>query len=33
VLPPLAELQAPQVDPGSLDQQQVTELMQDVGLL
>src|SRR3712207_4117849 len=33
VLPPLEELQAPQVDPGSLDQQQVTELMQDVGLL
>ena len=33
VLPPLAELQAPQVDPGSLDQQRVTELMQDVGLL
>ncbi|SET23856.1 iron ABC transporter substrate-binding protein [Geodermatophilus poikilotrophus] len=32
-LPPLAELQAPQVDPGSLDQQRVTELMQDVGLL
>jgi iron(III) transport system substrate-binding protein len=33
VLPPLEELQAPQVDPGSLDQQRVTELMQDVGLL
>ncbi|MGR6965223.1 iron ABC transporter substrate-binding protein [Geodermatophilus sp. URMC 61] len=32
-LPPLGELQAPQVDPGSLDQQRVTELMQDVGLL
>ena len=32
-LPPLEELQAPQVDPGSLDQQRVTELMQDVGLL
>jgi iron(III) transport system substrate-binding protein len=32
-LPPLAELQAPQVDPGGLDQQRVTELMQDVGLL
>ena len=33
VLPPLEELQAPPVDPGSLDQQRVTELMQDVGLL
>ena len=33
VLPPLEELQAPEVDPGSLDQQRVTELMQDVGLL
>ena len=33
VLPPLEELQAPQVDPGALDQQRVTELMQDVGLL
>jgi iron(III) transport system substrate-binding protein len=32
-LPPLEELQAPDVDPGSLDQQRVTELMQDVGLL
>ena len=32
-LPPLEELQAPEVDPGSLEQQQVTELMQDVGLL
>ena len=32
-LPPLEELQAPEVDPGSLDQQRVTELMQDVGLL
>ncbi|WP_167760935.1 iron ABC transporter substrate-binding protein [Geodermatophilus sp. DF01-2] len=33
VLPPLEELQAPDVDPGELDQQRVTELMQDVGLL
>ena len=33
VLPPLEELQAPPVDPGALDQQRVTELMQDVGLL
>ena len=33
VLPPLEELQAPDVDPGSLDQQKVTELMQEVGLL
>ena len=33
VLPPLEELQAPEVDPGSLDQQKVTELMQEVGLL
>ncbi|MFW3169592.1 iron ABC transporter substrate-binding protein [Geodermatophilus sp. CPCC 206100] len=33
VLPPLADLQAPDVDPGSLDQQRVTELMQEVGLL
>ncbi|MGY1755037.1 iron ABC transporter substrate-binding protein [Blastococcus sp. SYSU D01042] len=32
-LPPLAELQAPDVDPGSLDAELVTELMQDVGLL
>ncbi len=32
-LPPLAELQAPPVDPGSLDAALVTELMQDVGLL
>ncbi|MGY2129453.1 iron ABC transporter substrate-binding protein [Blastococcus sp. SYSU DS0617] len=32
-LPPLAELQAPDVDPGSLDAAKVTELMQDVGLL
>ena len=32
-LPPLEELQAPQVDPGGLDQRRVTELMQDVGLL
>jgi iron(III) transport system substrate-binding protein len=33
VLPPLESLQAPPVDPGSLDQQRVTELMQEVGLL
>jgi iron(III) transport system substrate-binding protein len=33
VLPPLAELGAPAVDPGSLNAPQVTELMQDVGLL
>jgi iron(III) transport system substrate-binding protein len=33
VLPPLAELAAPAVDPGSLDSPQVTQLMQDVGLL
>jgi iron(III) transport system substrate-binding protein len=33
VLPPLEGLQAPPVDPGSLDQQRVTELMQEVGLL
>jgi iron(III) transport system substrate-binding protein len=33
VLPPLADLQAPPVDPGGLDQQRVTELMQEVGLL
>ncbi|MDP5184470.1 iron ABC transporter substrate-binding protein [Blastococcus sp. BMG 814] len=32
-LPPLAELQAPPVDPGSLDAPKVTELMQEVGLL
>ncbi|MBB3085335.1 iron ABC transporter substrate-binding protein [Geodermatophilus sabuli] len=32
-LPPLEELQAPDVDPGSLDQRRVTELMQEVGLL
>ncbi|WP_324273453.1 extracellular solute-binding protein [Blastococcus brunescens] len=32
-LPPLAELQAPAVDPGSLDAPTVTELMQEVGLL
>jgi iron(III) transport system substrate-binding protein len=32
-LPPLAGLQAPAVDPGSLNAPQVTELMQDVGLL
>ncbi|SFL10850.1 iron(III) transport system substrate-binding protein [Geodermatophilus ruber] len=33
VLPPLADLQAPPVDPGALDQRRVTELMQEVGLL
>jgi iron(III) transport system substrate-binding protein len=33
VLPPLAELQAPDVDPGLLNAPQVTELMQEVGLL
>ncbi len=33
VLPPLAELDAPLVDPGALDAPQVTELMQEVGLL
>lgn len=33
VLPPLAELQAPEVDPGSLDAPKVTELMQEAGLL
>jgi iron(III) transport system substrate-binding protein len=32
-LPPLADLQAPEVDPGSLNAPQVTELMQEVGLL
>ncbi|MBJ7451003.1 MAG: iron ABC transporter substrate-binding protein [Blastococcus sp.] len=32
-LPPLADLQAPAVDPGSLDAPQVTELMQEAGLL
>ncbi|TKJ28378.1 iron ABC transporter substrate-binding protein [Blastococcus sp. CCUG 61487] len=32
-LPPLAELEAPDVDPGSLDARLVTELMQEVGLL
>ncbi|MGY1748439.1 iron ABC transporter substrate-binding protein [Modestobacter sp. SYSU DS0511] len=32
-LPPLEGLQAPDVDPGSLDQRRVTELMQEVGLL
>jgi iron(III) transport system substrate-binding protein len=32
-LPPLAELEAPAVDPGSLDAAKVTELMQEVGLL
>jgi iron(III) transport system substrate-binding protein len=33
VLPPLAELDAPDVDPGSLNAPEVTQLMQDVGLL
>jgi iron(III) transport system substrate-binding protein len=33
VLPPLDSLQAPDIDPGSLDAPLVTELMQDVGLL
>jgi iron(III) transport system substrate-binding protein len=33
VLPPLADLQAPDVDPSSLNAPQVTELMQEVGLL
>ncbi|MGY1806850.1 iron ABC transporter substrate-binding protein [Blastococcus sp. SYSU D00669] len=32
-LPPLADLQAPELDPGSLDAPTVTELMQEVGLL
>jgi iron(III) transport system substrate-binding protein len=32
-LPPLADLQAPVVDPGSLNAPQVTELMQEAGLL
>ena len=32
-LPPLESLQAPDIDPGSLDAALVTELMQDVGLL
>jgi iron(III) transport system substrate-binding protein len=32
-LPPLEELQAPAVDPGTLDAPLVTELMQEVGLL
>jgi iron(III) transport system substrate-binding protein len=32
-LPPLESLQAPDIDPGSLDAPLVTELMQDVGLL
>ncbi|RZU31069.1 iron ABC transporter substrate-binding protein [Blastococcus saxobsidens] len=32
-LPPLQELQAPEVDPGDLDAPLVTELMQEVGLL
>jgi iron(III) transport system substrate-binding protein len=33
VLPPLAGLEAPEIDPGSLNAPQVTELMQEVGLL
>jgi iron(III) transport system substrate-binding protein len=33
VLPPLESLQAPAVDPGSLNAPEVTRLMQDVGLL
>lgn len=33
VLPPLADLGAPDVDPGELNAPQVTELMQEVGLL
>jgi iron(III) transport system substrate-binding protein len=32
-LPPLAELEAPDVDPGALNAPTVTELMQEVGLL
>ncbi len=32
-LPPLDELEAPPLDPGSLDARRVTELMQEVGLL
>jgi iron(III) transport system substrate-binding protein len=32
-LPPLAELDAPTIDPGTLDAPLVTQLMQDVGLL
>jgi iron(III) transport system substrate-binding protein len=32
-LPPLAELDAPDVDPGALNAPLVTELMQEVGLL
>jgi iron(III) transport system substrate-binding protein len=32
-LPPLAGLDAPAVDPGALNAPQVTELMQEVGLL
>jgi iron(III) transport system substrate-binding protein len=32
-LPPLASLDAPDIDPGSLNAPQVTELMQEVGLL
>jgi iron(III) transport system substrate-binding protein len=32
-LPPLESIGAPAVDPSSLDQERVTELMQEVGLL
>ncbi len=32
-LPPLGELEAPDIDPGELDAPRVTELMQEVGLL
>ena len=32
-LPPLADLQAPEIDPGVLNGPQVTELMEEVGLL
>ncbi len=32
-LPPLAELDAPEVDPGELSSPEVTALMQEVGLL
>ena len=33
VLPPLDTIEAPKVDPGSLNGPEVTKLMQDVGLL
>jgi iron(III) transport system substrate-binding protein len=32
-LPPLADLQAPEIDPGTLNGPQVTDLMEEVGLL